>query len=89
MLVVSMRNSSTGHDDGNFAHYSHFKYRIPSCAVPKFTKGLQVNFEDLRMVDTIICQFLTAIRTCEDDGVTSDEEFRGEKSLPLLGRLGC
>lgn len=37
-----------------------------------------MGFEDLRMVDTIICQFLTAIRTCEDDGLTSDAEFRGE-----------
>lgn len=30
------------------------------------------------MVDTIITQFVTAIRTCENDGLTSDEEFRGE-----------
>lgn len=40
-----------------------------------------MNFEDLRMVDTIICQFVTAIRTCEDDGLASDEEFRGESCL--------
>lgn len=30
------------------------------------------------MVDIIITQFVTAIRTCEKDGLTSDEEFRGE-----------
>lgn len=29
------------------------------------------------MVDIIITQFITAIRTCENDGLTSDEEFRG------------
>lgn len=44
-------------------------------------QGLQIGFEDLRLVDTIICQFLTAIRSCEDDGLTSDEQFRGEHSV--------
>lgn len=41
-------------------------------------QGLEVGVEDLRMVDSIICQFLTAIRSCEDDGLTSDQEFRGD-----------
>lgn len=30
------------------------------------------------MVDTIICQFITAIENCEEDGVTSDDHFRGK-----------
>ncbi|CAM9606720.1 unnamed protein product [Discosporangium mesarthrocarpum] len=38
--------------------------------------GLRIGFEDLRMVDTITCQFLTAIRDCEDDGLNSEVEFR-------------
>eukprot|EP00903_Cladosiphon_okamuranus_P019656 g18070.t4 len=38
--------------------------------------GLHVGFEDLAMVDIIITQFITAIRTCEKDGLTSDKEFR-------------
>lgn len=42
------------------------------------SQGLQVGFADLRLVDTIICQFITAIETCEEDGLTSDKEFRGE-----------
>lgn len=37
-----------------------------------------MGFEDLAMVDIIITQFITAIRTCENDGLTSDKEFRGE-----------
>ena len=37
-----------------------------------------MGFEDLAMVDIIITQFMTAIRTCEKDGLTSDKEFRGE-----------
>lgn len=42
------------------------------------SQGLRVGFEDLRMVDTIICQFITAIRNCEEDGLTSDDDFRGK-----------
>ncbi|CAM9123344.1 unnamed protein product [Choristocarpus tenellus] len=37
--------------------------------------GLHIGFDDLVMVDTITCQFLTAIRDCEDDGLTSEVEF--------------
>lgn len=37
-----------------------------------------MDFEDLEMVDTIVCQFINAIRSCEDDGLTSDQAFRGE-----------
>ena len=31
------------------------------------------------MVDTIICQFITAIKNCEEDGLTSDDDFRGKR----------
>lgn len=51
------------------------------------SQGLHVNFEDLSMVDTIITQFITAIRTCESDGLTTDEEFRGELESVFLWRV--
>lgn len=49
------------------------------------SQGLHVDFEDLTLVDTIITQFITAIRTCENDGLTTDEEFRGELEFAFYG----
>ncbi|CAM9093982.1 unnamed protein product [Chrysoparadoxa australica] len=54
--------------------------------------GLEVGLEDLRAIDTITCQFLTAIRCCEDDNITSEalfeEKYGGKLTFTYTNSAG-
>jgi E3 ubiquitin-protein ligase HERC2 len=56
-------------------------FELPSLVWKKLL-GQHVGLEDLRAIDTIACQFLSAIRDCGGDGITDEAAFRdvyGEK----------